>query len=164
MPIPQHADQGTRTPANSQLVGEEVRIRPPGLTTSNFALYLAANSSDGQYHHRRSHRPCPLGSVQSRTKQFSRPTGTSTVSYFSTTTLACQPLSAGPALVRCTALPTCSGNRVVRTSMFAWTIGEAALKAPRNRSTCCPPLTFAKRQNGPGAPGSAWMLLESVKV
>src|SRR5437868_15326685 len=114
-------------PANSQLVGEDVSVRPPGLITSNFALYLAAYSSEGQYHHRRSHRPCPLGSVQSRTKQFSRPIGTSTVSYFSTETLACQPLSAGPALVRCTALPTCNGSRDARRSMLIWTIGEEAL-------------------------------------
>jgi hypothetical protein len=47
---------------------------------------------------------------------------------------------------------------------LACTIGEAALKAPRIRSTCWPPLRLAKRQNGACAPASAWMLLASVKV
>src|SRR6185503_13615441 len=116
-------DQGTRTLCSSQLAGLLERVRPLGVTTSKLALYLAAYSSDGQYHQRRSHLPCPLGSVQSRTKHASWPTGTRTVSCFSTETEASQARSPAPARERWTVLPTCSGRSDVSTSMLACTMG-----------------------------------------
>src|SRR4051812_26868449 len=95
------------------------------------------------------------------TKQANRPTGTATVSYFSIETMACQP-KAGR--VSCAVFPTWRGSSVIRAAAFACTIGEPVLKAPRNRSSCCPPLTFLKRQIGALAPDSASTPLESVKV
>ena len=75
-------------------------VRPLALTTSNCAVYLAGYSSDGQYHQRRFHFPVPLGSVHSRTKHDSWPTGTRMFSKPSTEMVAYQALPSGPVLPR----------------------------------------------------------------
>src|SRR6478752_3890029 len=129
--------------------------------TSNLALYFATNPNAGQYHHLRSHLPCPLGSVHRTTKQASCPTGTARVSYFSIETVTCE---LEPERLSCTAFPTWRGSRVISAAAFACTTGEAVLKAPRNRSSCWPPLAFLKRQNGALAPPRASTPLESLKM